>query len=313
MSECTSRERILDLLGEGRELSAELIRHARACADCVELLPLMIDADPRAIEPPRALAGSVLGLTVGESPCRQAEEALVDPPSDPARASLVRRHLDDCECCVAFERALAALAVDLPAMVELDPGPEFASGVLARTVARTTAVSPGIVEQMREFARSFARRPRFAMELSYVGGLVAWFAFGIAGLAPLNALASRMHDAPVAVVQEAGRLTLDTAARFGNSADRFVRESSRRVRSELDARYVRTTETRESISRAGSDLRRAATEFDLGRGSKLASELGLQLMRLPQKFLMEPTAPDGAPPTNDDQDQTKESTDERSC
>jgi hypothetical protein len=297
-------------------VSAELIRHARVCADCAELLPLMIDAGPRAIDPPRSLAGSVLGLTVGESLCRQAEETMVDESSDPARESLVRLHLDDCKSCAAFERALGALAVDLPAMVELDPGPEFAPGILARTVAGVTAVSPGIVERMRELARSFVRRPRFAMELSYVGGVVVWFTFGIAGLAPLNALASWMHDAPVAVVEEAGRLTLDTTARFGNSADRFVRESSRRVRRELDARYVRTSETRESISRAGSDLRRSAAEFDLGRGSKLAGELGLQLMRLPQQFLMERTAPDGAPPTlptHDDQDQTKESTDERAC
>ena len=61
----------------------------------------------------------MLGLTVGESPCRQAEEAFVDESADPARESLVRRHLDGCESCAAMLPHVKAILDAHPGQVQL--------------------------------------------------------------------------------------------------------------------------------------------------------------------------------------------------
>jgi len=305
MSECPIREEILDALTTDTDAQLpELCRHAEQCPDCGELLPLLRESDPPALAPPSSFAGSVMDRTVGGSACRQAAESLVDPPADRVGAQLLRSHVDDCTPCGELERALRRLAVDLPLMAEIDPGPAFTATVVTRTSGLAVPGEPTTVERLRRALVAFARRPRFAFELSYVGALVVWVLFGVSDFASVTRLTSWVQEAPATVVQETGQLTLDTA--------QFVGRSAEKVRGALNERVAATAGTRQSLAQTGQEFRDTALDLVVGRTSKLAGELGSQLIRLPQQFLTEPVAPEETPLNDDDNNLPKESNDERS-
>jgi hypothetical protein len=127
-------------------------------------------------------------------------------------AELVRRHLSACAPCAALERELCALAADLPALAEIDPGPFFARRVRAALAAeRAEADSPRVWLATRW--RRALRRPRFAIEFAYSGALLVALLIGVPGSplrdVPEQALAfARGYPAALEGLQ----LTADVAA-----------------------------------------------------------------------------------------------------
>jgi len=126
------------------------------------------------------LVQGVLARTTG-SVCGAAREGLAadwgNAPESPD-GDLVRLHLAHCAPCRQVALVLAALAVDLPRMADVDPGPAFAIQVLRRTVQAPPR--PRRFD-LRPFLEGLLRRPRFAWEAAYVAAFVLFFLVGLPG------------------------------------------------------------------------------------------------------------------------------------
>jgi len=164
----------------------QLEEHMSACSRCRELWNLArAGLDPIDVPVPAGLTESILRLTSGPV-CASARERLcdhLDGSLDATGEDLVGMHLRECGACADLRVVLAALAVDLPALRELEPDARFASDVLVRTGSRRRMTAPWL-ERLAGRWSVLVRRPRFAWEGSYVGVLLLMLIFG-ARSAPL--------------------------------------------------------------------------------------------------------------------------------
>jgi len=167
---CLDFERRLEALLEGKLSPHDrdrCQRHAAACAACLELLRLAIgagDTDPRL-----DLTPAILSRTSGSS-CGAARTRLpsyVDGELADGDRELVVGHLNGCPECRAVGRRLETLTAELPRLANLYPGPGFVDAVLARTLSPTIRLR----RRWQSTWSQWVHRPRFALEVAYVGAL----------------------------------------------------------------------------------------------------------------------------------------------
>lgn len=179
----------------------EIEEHLRSCRGCRELKDLA-SGEEAPIAPPADLLGAVLARTSGPA-CGSARGRLcdhVDRLLAPVDGDLVRAHLEGCRECGGLAAALARLAVDLPPLAEMEPGPRFVADVLARTSRRQTLPARLAAPLLAAF-RLLARRPRIAWEGAYAGSVVLLILFGTPN-APFAGVPGRALDI-VRTAQEA--------------------------------------------------------------------------------------------------------------
>lgn len=128
---------------------------------------------------------NVLGKTSG-SPCARAVgllPQLVDHELPDLDRRLVQSHLEHCEDCRAVAVTLGWLGTLLPAMAELDPGPDFTAGVLARTSGATSpaqkaaragaTIGPaGLMDRVGRWWEKQIFKPRFALQFAYAATVI---------------------------------------------------------------------------------------------------------------------------------------------
>jgi anti-sigma factor RsiW len=187
----------------------EVERHLESCAGCAGLARALGE-DAQDL-PEIDLVASVLERTSG-SPCASAWERLpgwVDAELGETDAALVRSHVEGCAGCAALAGALARLREELPLLAEPRLDDRFTTDVLRRTSrssAPVTAQAP-LRDRLREWIQGLARRPRFALEASYVGGVLLFLVFGTPGspLAGVSERAMRLAKVnPVVELREPG-------------------------------------------------------------------------------------------------------------
>ena len=129
-----------------------------------------------------AFVGGVLGRTSGGA-CGRAVEQLSDLVDDRLQGvdrQLVQAHLEHCQDCRQVAVTMGWLNPLLPQMAEIDPGPEFLAGVLARTslAARPRVHSEhpaglaGVMDRVGRWWEKQIIRPEFALQAAYVATVV---------------------------------------------------------------------------------------------------------------------------------------------
>jgi len=125
-----------------------------------------------------AFVGGVLGRTSGaacEKATAQLDGLMAGRLGDLDR-QLVQAHLEHCAGCRQLAVTMGWLTPLLPRMVEIDPGPEFLAGVLARTTGvrlpAPLGLQPmGLAGLMDRVGRWWERqiiRPQFALQAAYI-------------------------------------------------------------------------------------------------------------------------------------------------
>ncbi len=164
-----------------RALSAETLADARThldhCSRCQDLVALLKDdISLPDVKAPTGLAAAVLERTTGPA-CSQAREMLAgytDHDLDETRNELIAGHLEGCSDCHSLESAIMALAVDLPALAEIEAPRDLFSHVLAATSEKPTWRTQFVATW-----RHLVERPRFAFESAYVGVITLVLVFGL--------------------------------------------------------------------------------------------------------------------------------------
>lgn len=185
--DCASFERLLASLLESALPEDEhraLADHLAVCSSCARLAEgsgVMDAEDAVALsdEAGEAIAHGIFARTTG-SPCAAALERLcpfVDGELDPDQSALVSMHIQHCADCRATVECLRELAVELPALAEIDPGPGFTWSVLERT-SRRAAAPESLGERIGTWWKHNIKRPRFALELAYSGAMVVFLLVG---------------------------------------------------------------------------------------------------------------------------------------
>ena len=171
------RGKRLDALSPAEQRALEL--HLEGCSSCRELI--LPERFTLPLQPPPDLLSSILRETSG-SACGRAGELLaerLDDELDDLDNRLVEDHADDCVRCDALRSAFSYLAVDLPAMRELEPEPGFANAVFALTSHSANPRRPRSSERIRRLWNRLVQRPRFAWEAAYVGAMLFWLVLGL--------------------------------------------------------------------------------------------------------------------------------------
>jgi len=191
----TFEQRLEDLLAGNlaADESSACRLHAAGCAACEELLALAgLGSDEASLSAlDSGFVDAVLARTSGG--CGQVAISLagwLDEELPAVEHGRVSAHLDGCADCRQLLAVLGALGPVLRRMAELDPGEQFAAGVLARTL-------PVTVRLRRWWAQSWpawVRRPRFASEMATVGTLVLVILFA-APRSPLAAVSQQALSA----------------------------------------------------------------------------------------------------------------------
>jgi hypothetical protein len=176
----------------------QMALHEQGCARCRRLAELVagnedpaqdVTKDERVAD---EITAAVVARTSGRA-CEQAAALLAETIDEHVGGTddLLRLHLASCPDCAALERALMQLRRAMPALAEADPGPHFVSSVLAATLGRDV---PTAARDRRAPARTprpmsprvdlsglwqrLARRPRLALEGSYVVTMLLLLVFG---------------------------------------------------------------------------------------------------------------------------------------
>jgi hypothetical protein len=174
-----------DLLDSGlsQEARAAAEAHLRECDRCRGLQQILRQAREALASAPEGspdLVEAVLARTTGPA-CGAAREGLAagwGSAPEGLDGDLVRLHVTHCVPCRQVGLVLAQLAVDLPRMAEVDPGPAFAAQAVRRAI-RVPRRSR--LFDLRPFLESLLRRPRFAWEVAYVAAFVLFFLVGLPG------------------------------------------------------------------------------------------------------------------------------------
>ncbi len=129
-----------------------------------------------------AFVGGVLGRTTGGACGRAAEQLsdLMDDRLEGMDRQLVQAHLEHCTDCRELAITLGWLNPLLPQMAEIQPGPEFLAGVLARTSAAAQPVvhsehPTGLAGAMDRVGQWWAQRiirPEFSLQVAYAATVV---------------------------------------------------------------------------------------------------------------------------------------------
>jgi hypothetical protein len=264
MSCSTFLERLEDFLEERltRDERRTAEAHLAACAECRELVGLAAGADVQS-PPPADLVGEVMVLTSGRA-CGSARARLcdrVDRLLGPEDDDLLRMHLAGCAECAGLAAALARLAIDLPSLAELEPGPRFLPAVLERTSRRAGPVA-GWTAALAAAWRRLAYRPRIALEGAYVGALILVLLFGATN-APLAEVPGRTI-ALVRTVQE----SLPTES---------ARQEVPRIRDAMRSRYART---RSAIGETGREVTGEVKRMSVAAWDRLKQDFGTVWSRI---------------------------------
>ena len=166
-----------------------MVLHQQSCEHCRRLAALVTGApesDATGVADDE-LTTAILMRTSGK-PCDQAAALLADSGDEAADTDpLLRRHIASCAECAALERALVQMRRKLPALAEADPGPDFASSVLRATIpavtderARTFHPAKARASRASVWQR-LARRPRIALEGSYLVAMLVLLVVGLPG------------------------------------------------------------------------------------------------------------------------------------
>lgn len=109
---------------------------------------------------------------------------LTDGQLEQLDRQLVRQHLEHCRPCRSVAVTLGWLGRELTSLAELDPGPGFTAGVLARTsgrsatahARRTAAVAQagpgGLMDRLGRWWQDRILRPGFAMQAAYAATVI---------------------------------------------------------------------------------------------------------------------------------------------
>jgi anti-sigma factor RsiW len=195
----TFLDRLAALL-DGRAAPGEraaLEEHARACADCGDLLRAAetqsrtgsVAPGPARGEEPfgTGFVGDVLRRTTGPA-CRRAEDLLPDFADgllDAGTASLVASHLAHCAACAALAETLRAMGPVLASLAEVEPGPDLLVSVLDATSRRPKErVGSGFSRiagwqaWVAGWSELLLSRPRLSLEAAYIGTVLFVLVFG---------------------------------------------------------------------------------------------------------------------------------------
>ncbi len=159
-----------------------------------------------------AFANGVLGRTTGAA-CGRAAEQLEDLMGDRLAGldrQLVQAHLEHCTDCRRLAVTVGWLNPLLPDMAEIDPGPEFLAGVLARTTQARRRVAyaehptgpAGLMDRVGRWWEKQILRPQFAMQAAYVATVLLVLVFATPG-SPLRNVPEQALQAVTAGPQTA--------------------------------------------------------------------------------------------------------------
>lgn len=205
----------------------------------------------------------VLARTSG-SPCARAEmhlDALVDGDLAGLDRELVQAHLEHCSGCRALAVTLGWLGPVLPAMAEVDPGPEFTDRVLAATSRRRLPASApalpqgpaGLMDRLGRWWEERILRPGFAAQVAYAATVV----LVLLTATPLSPLRSMPRQAFELVTAGPATMPFVGTALDGASLWLATRADQARVAAgdqwrevvdDLDARRTRTSAEREQLA-----------------------------------------------------------------
>jgi len=134
-----------------------------------------------------AFTDGVLGRTTGTACGRAAEQLgdLMDGRLMGLDRQLVQAHLGHCTGCRQLAVTVGWLNPLLPRMAEIDPGPDFLSGVLARTTQADSPAVPlehpaglaGLMDRVGRWWEQQILRPQFAMQAAYVATVLVVLVF----------------------------------------------------------------------------------------------------------------------------------------
>jgi hypothetical protein len=132
------------------------------------------------MEIPDDLTNSILKRTSGLACARSREYLpdLVDGKLDPGSGGLLAMHLDYCPGCRALDQNLRDLAEECQGMALLEPEEGFTAAVMRATV-ETRPISRGF--GFPAWWGRQIRRPRFALEMAYIGTLLCMLVLGNPG------------------------------------------------------------------------------------------------------------------------------------
>ena len=205
--------------------------HLKGCSKCRELAALIRDdlVFPQA-PAPAGLAEAVLRRTSGPA-CESARQFLpgyADGDLPASDTELLAIHLEACRDCRGLIAAVRMLAVDLPALAEMEPEPGFTARVLTATSEKQT-----LAQRLAASWQEMLQRPRIAFEAAYIAMVTFALLFGlpfagdgggrmleIARMQPVQTLFAA--DGPVA---GAVRGTLEYTERLGADTAREARET----------------------------------------------------------------------------------------
>ncbi len=296
-----------DLLSERLrpDEEAELREHLACCGDCRERLASMAqggaELDP---EESRELTAGILARTSG-SACESAHEMIghgvggdLSNPDD----ELLQSHLDHCAGCEALAAAVAWSGALLPAMAELEPDRDFLGDVLSATSRLESAETASTaLDGLRKRWQRMWQRPRFALELAYVGTMLLILLFAL----PFSPARNAPNRALDAIGEGTNTFSASLTPNLGVMHESLVRQGSR-IREWSDTHLVpeireigaELDERGRLISTASVELRRdsgividAALQRDLGESVAGLSAIGDDLAKIWHGILgMDPAA-----------------------
>ncbi len=206
-------------------------KHLKGCSKCRELVGLIRDdlVFPQ-VPAPAGLAEAVLQRTSGPV-CEAARQSLpgyADGDLPACDTELLAIHLEGCRDCRGLAAAVRMLAVDLPALAEIEPEPGFTAQVLSLTSEKQT-----LAQRLAASWQEMVQRPRIAFESAYIAmaGFVLLFGLPFTGdesgrmlqmarMQPVQTLFSA--DGPVAGVM---RGTVEYTERLGADTAREAKET----------------------------------------------------------------------------------------
>jgi hypothetical protein len=216
----------------------QMQNHEQSCASCRRLAAVVSGSfEPAAGERGDEIATAVLARTSGKA-CEQVAELLADSFDVRADAAgsadeLLDLHLATCPDCATLARTLAQLRRKLPALAEADPGSRFVGAVLAATLGSEATSRSSVPRRARSHTvlrfdlaglwDQLARRPRLALEGSWVVTMLALLIFGMPSWSASESTVESFEDwwrdrADVAreLIKDAGDTAWDGLRSLGN-------------------------------------------------------------------------------------------------
>lgn len=237
----------------------------------------------------REFVRDVLARTSG-SACDRACGLLPDL-ADGALAQLdrqlVQRHLEHCSGCRAVALALGWLGPELAARAELDPGPDFLAGVVARTSGRTVAAQQrrarevaaagpgGFMDRLGRWWLDRVLRPGFALQAAYAAALVLVLLTATPA-SPLKGTTQRAAEAVRAMpagLPGAAEAAAWLDGRAGAAADGLRAEVDERAAGAAEALGRRSERTATDRERCARHLGSAWKNLRAGRPGAASGDL----------------------------------------